>query len=232
MSLSSKPATLHANGEAAWDISDEVLSVIRREARPGMITLETGAGQSTLAFLQAGTHHTSVAPAKAEFEAIKAEAKERGLNVENLECVEAMSQLALPAMEGPLDIALIDGGHGFPIPAVDWAYLAPRLKTGGLMIVDDVDLWTGAMLKNFMKDDPAWEMEEVLRGRTAVFRLTEPFHLREWTNQPYVVKQSRWSQRFRKAKNLFKLLITGQFGAISAKMANERTLADAARNDY
>jgi predicted O-methyltransferase YrrM len=224
--------SLHAEGGANWDISDEVLGLIGREVRPGMVTLETGAGQSTLAFLAAGARHTAVTPSSAEIAAIKAAARSRGLDAGALTLREGYSQDVLPRLGGDLDMALIDGGHGFPIPALDWAFIAPRIRPGGLLVIDDVDLWTGRMLLDFMKADPAFTLEGVLRGRTAAFRVTERFMLREWTNQPYVVARSRWPQRMRKARNLAGLLARFDLGAVRAKLANEKRLAEAAKTDY
>lgn len=224
--------TLHAGGEAAWDISQEVLSLIAREVRPGMATLETGAGQSTLAFLEAGADHHAVTPSASEIAAIASAAAARGLDPDRLSLHEGCSQDILPGLTGDLDFALIDGGHGFPIPAIDWAYIAPRIKPGGMLVIDDVDLWTGRMILDFMKADPAFRLEGVLRGRTAAFRLKERFVLREWTNQPYVVARSRWPQRMRKARNLMGLLARFDLGAVRAKLANEKRLAAAAKADY
>jgi hypothetical protein len=225
---------LHAQGAAAWDISDEVLRFIAENVKPGQITLETGAGQSTLAFVRAGARHTAVTPSTTEAEAIRAAATAQGLPSDALSFVFGYSQTVLPTLaeHGPLDFVLIDGGHGFPIPAVDWVYTAPRLRVGGFMMVDDVDLWTGEMLVGFMAAEACWQKVTVLRGRTAVFKLVSPFELHEWTRQPYVVAKSRLPQSWRKAKNLAKLLLKGDFKAIRAKAANEQRLAEAARQDY
>jgi hypothetical protein len=227
---------LHADGAAAWDISDEVLAFIHSHVRPGMQTLETGAGQSTLAFLTAGAVHTAVTPSQSEADAIRRAALERELDTDRLAFAFGYSQDVLPGLMAErstsLDVVLIDGGHGFPIPTVDWVYTAPKLKLGGLMIVDDVDLWTGQMLVDFMRAEACWKHQTTLRGRTAVFRLVAPFQLREWTNQPFVVGKSRLPQAMRKARNLIGLLMKGDFAAIRRKAANEARLAQAARSDY
>ncbi len=225
---------LHADGDAAWDISGEVLDLIASQVRPGARTLETGAGASTLAFAQARAVHAAVTPSAEEIAAIRAEAERRGVSLANTVFHDGYSQDVLPRLSdaGRLDVALIDGGHGFPIPAVDWAYIAPRLNVGGLLIVDDVDLWTGRMLVDVTDAEPAWAREGLLRGRTAVFRLIAPFALREWTNQPAVVAKSRWPQTWRKLKNAAALALRGDLSAIRAKLANERRLAAAAARDY
>lgn len=225
---------LHANGSAGWDISDEVLGFIRTHVQPGDTTLETGAGASTLTFLAAGAHHHTVTPSKSECDLIAREASRRGLDANLLTVHEGYSQDVLPRLElgTPLDMVLIDGGHGFPIPAVDWVYTAPHLKVGGIMLFDDVDLWTGGMLVEFLKAEPGWEMLDLIRGRTAAFRMTAPFSLHEWTRQPHVVRKSKWTQRSRKAKNLAGLLAKGDFSSIKAKVANEKRLAEAAKEDY
>ena len=46
----------------------------------------------------------------------------------------------------PLDFVLIDGGHGFPTPMLDWFYGAGRLRRGGVAVFDDVQLPAVAML--------------------------------------------------------------------------------------
>ena len=225
---------LHAGGAAAWDASDAVLSYLQRELKPGWRTLETGAGRSTLAFAQAGCRHEVVTPAAAEVAAIRADGEARGLPMAAVTFHEGFSQDVLPRLSGPvedLDLVFIDGGHGFPIPAVDFQYLAPRVKLQGLMLIDDVDLWTGDMIVRVLRRDPAWRYEGLLNGRTAAFRKLAPFTPHEWTQQPYVRARSFWPQTRRKLVNGARLLASGRLGAVAAKLANERRLARAARDD-
>ncbi len=225
---------LHAEGAASWDISEEVLAFIDAHVTEGAHTLETGAGQSTLAFMAKGAWHHAVTPVGSEVAAIRGEAKRRGIDDSNTEFHVGYSQDVLPALklERKLDFVLIDGGHGFPIPAIDWTYTARHLAVGGMMMVDDVDLWSGQMLDRMMRSESAWKHVDTLRGRTVAFELVKPFELREWTNQPYVVAQSRWTQRMRKARNLAGLVARADVSAIRAKIGNERRLAVAAKADY
>lgn len=226
-------ATLHAAGAAAWDIQPGILALIDAHVRPGMTTLETGAGQSTIAFTKAGANHHAVTPSDDEALRIRAACAAQGVSVAHLHFHIGYSQDVLPRLEPtPVDFALIDGGHGFPIPAVDFCYIAPRLKPGGLMVIDDVDLWTGAMLVDFLKGEGAFSLQEIQRGRTAVFRCTGPFSLREWTNQPAVVAKSRLRQFSRKARNAVGLVLSGRAGELGKKLDNERRLAEAAKKDY
>jgi hypothetical protein len=41
----------------------------------------------------------------------------------------------------PVDLFMIDGGHGYPLPQLDWFYGAGRLKAGGILVLDDIHLW-------------------------------------------------------------------------------------------
>lgn len=223
---------LHAGGTAQWDISAEVLDFLTTHVKAGDMTLETGAGASSLVFARQGARHTAVTPSADEVRAIKAAGAEEGIDLSEVTFLEGYSQDVLPGLTGELDLVLIDGGHGFPIPAVDWCYTATRLKVGGHMLIDDVDLWTGQMIVQFMDGEEAWSRQAILRGRTAVYQLTQPFSLREWTNQPGVVARSRWPQTWRKLRNGLGLLAKGDFQAIREKAENERRLAEAARKDY
>ena len=224
---------LHAKGSAAWDASDAVLAFLGRELKPGWRTLETGAGRSTLAFAGAGCRHEVVTPAAGEIAAIRADGERQGLPMSAVTFHEGFSQDVLPRLAGveDLDLVFIDGGHGFPIPAVDFQYLAPRLKVDGLMLIDDVDLWTGDMIVQVLKRDEAWRFQGLLNGRTAVFRKLAPFTPHEWTKQPYVRRMSFWPQTRRKLVNGARLIATGRFAAAAGKLANERRLAAAARDD-
>ena len=109
------------------------------------MTLETGAGYSTIVFAQLGAQHTAITPAADEVQRITAYCTEQGIATERTTFKIGYSQDVLPGLEiTDLDLALIDGGDGFPIPAIDFFYLAPRLRVGGYLLIDDVDIWEPA----------------------------------------------------------------------------------------
>lgn len=228
----STAARLHAGGAAAWDASDAVLAYLERTLQSGWRTLETGAGRSTLLFAQKGCLHHAVTPSGSEIAAIQTSAEAEGVDLSAVSFHKGFSQDVLPRLEaGEFDLVFIDGGHGFPIPAVDFQFLAPRLAVGGLLLIDDVDLWTGDMIVQVLRRDAGWRFDGKLKGRTAVFRKLQPYVAHEWTKQPYVVRKSWWPQTGRKLRNGLGLLARGDLGAAARKLANERRLRESARND-
>ncbi|MCF3933457.1 class I SAM-dependent methyltransferase [Acuticoccus sp. M5D2P5] len=222
---------LHADGMANWEISGGVTEFIAAHCDAGTSSLETGAGVSTLAFAAAGARHTAVTPSADEIARIRAEAAERGIEMSGVTFVEGFSQNVLPSLTGPLDIVLIDGGHGFPIPAVDWTYAAARLTVGGYCLVDDIDIWTGQMLVQFMDEEDEWERVAIIRNRTAIFRLVKPFVLREWRHQRSVVAKSKFPRTLRRAKNAVGLIARGDLVALRHKFTHDRELSRSAKRD-
>jgi predicted O-methyltransferase YrrM len=223
---------LHASGAAAWDASEAVLAFLEETLEPGWRTLETGAGRTTLLFARKGCRHDAVTPSSDEIAAIKAAGAAQGVDLSAVTFHEGFSQDVLPRLsDHELDLVFIDGGHGFPIPAVDFQYLAPRLRVGGMLLIDDVDLWTGDMIVQVLRRDRGWRFEAKLKGRTAVFEKTRPYVAHEWTKQPYVVRKSFWPQTQRKLANGLRLLARGDVAAAARKLDHERRLKEAARQD-
>lgn len=64
----------------------------------------------------------------------------------------------------------MDGAHGFPYPVLDWWHLAPKLRTGGRMLLDDAYLPAVAGIVDFARASPAWELEPPASFRTACIR--------------------------------------------------------------
>ena len=80
--LISKKPQFHAwpNGRPAnWSVAPDVLRFIRASLEPSMRTLETGAGQTTVAFAIAGTHHVCITPDRAQAERIRGYCSEHGI---------------------------------------------------------------------------------------------------------------------------------------------------------
>jgi hypothetical protein len=91
----------------------------------------------------------------------------------------------LPRLEPrPLDLVLIDGAHGFPYPVLDWWFLAPRLRVGGLLVVDDAYLPPVGALADFLRGQPSWEVAAIPGRRTVVFRkLAEAEPGADWSGE-------------------------------------------------
>ncbi len=172
--------------------SDEVLGVIDGAVRPGWRTLETGSGLSTVVFALRGAEHVCVTPAAAEVEKIRTYCAGRGIALDRVRFHTERSELVLPRLApSPLDLVLIDGGHGFPSPFIDWFYTATALKVGGLLVVDDTQLWTGRVLRDFLDAEPAWTLRREFPLRAVVFEKTAELPAQpEWTDQPYVARRS------------------------------------------
>jgi len=162
---------LHGDGDECWGLAWPALAWLESELRSGMATLETGAGTSTLVFAAAGTEHESVTPESAEEDRVRAECARRNISSARVNFRIGPSHEVLPKLPyRPLDLVLIDGAHGFPYPLLDWWYLAPRLRVGGQMVLDDCYMPPVAVLLDFLREQASWKIEELLGRRTVVVR--------------------------------------------------------------
>ncbi len=177
---------------AIYALTTPALRLIADRVGPDDATLETGSGLSTIVFASTGARHTTVVPNRFEGERIIAYCAEHGISTDRVAFFFEPSERVLPGLDpDPLDLVLIDGSHSFPHTFIDWFYTAHRLRRDGLLLVDDVHLWTGRVLRDFMAGDPAWRLETEFLGRTSLFRKirdTDPDVL--WTDQPVVVRRS------------------------------------------
>src|SRR5581483_8137429 len=117
--LRAAPPGLHGRSEF-WGLAWEALAFVERTVQPGMATLETGAGASTIVFAARGADHEAVTPSQDEADRILAECGRRGIPTETLRFRIGSSADVLRAWEPrPLDLVLIDGAHAFPYPTLD-----------------------------------------------------------------------------------------------------------------
>jgi predicted O-methyltransferase YrrM len=193
--LLQNPPKLHTDefGQPiSWGLSDDVLYFLDKHVSNTFRTLETGAGLSTILFGLIGSQHTCIVPSKDQVDRIKDYCAQHNIPIQNISFEIDTSENVLPRLEiNDLDLVLIDGRHGFPTPFLDWYYASPKLKVGGTLIVDDTQIWTGRVLKEFLLLEPEWRLEEEFSNKTAVFKkLKEGSHSKEWNNQPYVFHRS------------------------------------------
>jgi Methyltransferase domain len=112
-----------------------------------------------------------VTPDEGERERILAECERRHISTANLCFRIGPSHEVLVALpHRPLDLVLIDGAHGFPYPILDWWHIAPRLRVGGRVLVDDCYMPPVAALVDFLRADESWEVAAAPGRRTIVMR--------------------------------------------------------------
>ncbi len=166
-----EPPSLHATGAICGGLHWAALEWIERTVQPGWATLETGAGLSTLVLASRGAVHEAVTPSQDEADRIRAEAESRGISLDGVRFRIASSHEELPRWEPrPLDLVLLDGAHGFPYPILDWWYVAPHLKSGGYLVLDDAYMDAVARLLEFLRSRPAWRVEGAVGYRTVIVR--------------------------------------------------------------
>jgi predicted O-methyltransferase YrrM len=213
-----------------WGLTEGALNFIYENVDDRSTTLETGCGLSTVVFALKGSRHTVIAPAESEFEITKNYCRERGIPTGQIDFISDSSQTVLPVLKlPPLDLVLIDGGHGFPTPYIDWFYTAGKLKNGGFLIVDDVGLWTCQILRDFLIEQPHWELVEEYQERTTIFKkISDGSEWLEWTHQPRVARGGRvkwiddqlhWEGNSSAIQRVFSDLKKGDFRTIGRKIA-------------
>jgi len=136
----------------------ECYEFIAEHVGPGSQTMETGLGFSTLCLANAGCHHTAMFLDPAEEAPLRAWADEHGIDLTGVRFVVGPSDVSLRGLpDDPVDLFFIDGGHGYPVPQLDWFYGASRLPEGGVLVLDDLQLWGPRQLDQFLGLDPRWE---------------------------------------------------------------------------
>ena len=186
---------LHEDAEGqphSWQLGSKALAFIAAHVQGGSRTLEIGAGVSTVLFALKGARHTCIVPYEKEVARIKAFCAEHRISVENVTFEVDFSERCLPRLDPTeLDLVLIDGAHGFPAPFLDWYYTAERLKVGGLLVIDDTQLWTGHVLRLFLSMQPEWKLEADFPPQSVIFsKVQGPVCSSDHTRQPYVIQES------------------------------------------
>jgi Methyltransferase domain len=205
---------------ASWAISEAVLRFLDENLESSFHTLETGAGFSTVVFAAKSARHTSVVPSHDEVEHIREYCAAHGISTENLEFHVEKSEVALPKLDPTeLDLVLIDGSHSFPSPFIDWYYTAMRLRVGGILVIDDTQLWTGHVLKRFLEAEPGWTRCSEPMGLAAAFVKESPmYELGNWDAQPFVARHSRLLLMTAKPRVALQLIRAGRFGPLLRRM--------------
>lgn len=169
--LRAAPPGIHGDGDEYWGLAWPALEWLEGELRTGMSTLETGSGASTMVFAAAGTSHVAVTPNAEEEARVRDACRRLGVTSEQVTFEIGYSHEVLPRLpEQPLDLALLDGAHGFPYPILDWWHVASRLAIGGRVLLDDAYMPPVTAVVDHARSSRAWEVERAVGYRTVVLR--------------------------------------------------------------
>ncbi|AFZ22698.1 hypothetical protein Cylst_0338 [Cylindrospermum stagnale PCC 7417] len=208
----------------SWQISDTTLNFLDKHINKNSKTLETGAGVSTLLFAIKGACHTCIVPDIKLVNRIREYCQNNQILPHKIDFHVDISERVLPSLTvDDLDLVLIDGRHAFPSPFIDWYYTCNKLKIGGMMIIDDTQIWTGSVLKNFLLSEPEWELKADLSSKTAVFvKLEESSHAKNWSEQRFIADKSRYSIATSKVNRGFEILSQGDLGKFFYKLMKKK----------
>jgi hypothetical protein len=188
--LQREPPPVHVESSAAWKgvlaASPDCLKFLADRARPGARTLETGCGSTTAVLTAARCQHTSIFYEAKEGTRFLAWCEKFGVATDQLELLVGSSPFVLAAQDPtPLDLVVIDGGHAYPFPQVDWYFTARRLVVGGTLVVDDVQLPAPYDLLRFLDRDPRWLRLAGTHRWAAFERVSEDGVDEDWYKQDF-----------------------------------------------
>ena len=207
--------SFHGEKEAGtrnWALAMPTLQWIASNLPKDAATLETGCGYSTVTFAASSGQHTVISPFAGEHDLIRKWCERNDMSTSHVRFYAQSSVDVLPGLEpSPLDMVLVDGAHEFPVPSIDWYYTADRVRKGGIMIIDDVQIPTGHIVMDFLQMERGrWEQVHTI-GRTCFFKklTSEPVARgMSWDNQPWCLMdlsmKGRIKQKFRKMLGIAK----------------------------
>lgn len=175
----------------AGSVSRKVLCGIAQYAeqiRPIKHSAETGSGKTTLLFSHLSAHHLVFAR---DIGRSVSQTKDSPiLNAQNVTFVEGPTQITLPnyRFTHKIQIALIDGPHGYPFPDLEYYYFYPLIETRGLLLLDDIQIPSIGRMFDIINSDDMFNLLEIV-GYMAIFERSEAplidAHSDSWWLQGY-----------------------------------------------
>lgn len=140
-------------------------------------TAETGCGKSTILFSNLSLEHLVFCVddrALGDQSSVRCFMENELTRIDSVHCIFGPTQRTLPHFDfkKPFDCVLLDGGHGYPFPDLEFYYFYPQIRTGGFLIVDDVQIASVGRMADFIQEDVMFDLVELV-GNTALFRRTE-----------------------------------------------------------
>ncbi len=170
--ISKLPADWHAAGS----VSPAVLSgIVRHAEQIGTIhnSAETGSGKTTLLFSHISLSHFVFAVDAGNGSVTQAKASPL-LNSAVVTFVEGPTQVTLPhhMFTHELQMVLLDGPHGYPFPDLEYYYFYPVIQSGGLLLIDDIQIPSIGRMFDIIKAGDMFRLLEIIEN-TAFLQRTD-----------------------------------------------------------
>jgi hypothetical protein len=175
-------------GETSWAVGPNAMRWIADHVNGDMVTLETGAGHTTVLFATLAQHHYCCTVSPREADKIRNYLERIGVSPGKVTFVLGPTDDTLPALEigKIIEFAYLDGCHGYPFPALDWHYIDKHLKVGGLLGMDNAELRPVREHCEFLEENKAYRLAgNVIDGAFVRFYEKLGDQDREWIDQPY-----------------------------------------------
>jgi len=163
----------------AGSVSMTMLEAIARHVGDRTLrhTMETGSGKTTLLLSHLSRRHLVFAINDYDGTDTRSITNVREsplFNGRSVEFIEGPTQVTLPRHDfrDKLQLALIDGPHGYPFPDLEYFHIYPHLEQDALLIVDDIQIPTVRHLFDFLREDEMFSLVEVVET-TAFLRRTD-----------------------------------------------------------
>lgn len=157
-----------------WSTARDAYVLLADLVGPSTRSIETGCGSSTAVFALRQADHVCATLVQEEADAFLEWARRHDVDVGRVRFLIGPSERTLPVMtDDAFDLVFVDGNHSFPAPVVDWFYLVTKLKVGGVVFVDDVQLPAPRLVADYMDSlAPTWQRVQ-RTDKWAAFRLTD-----------------------------------------------------------
>lgn len=170
---------LPADWHGAGSLSGEVLAAIARHASGRRIrhSVETGTGKSTLVLSHCSDDHTVFAQDdRGHGDSLQRVQGSPLLRRESVTFVVGPTQRTLPpfAFRHPLDLAMLDGPHGYPFPELEYYFIYQHLAEGAILIVDDINIPTVYNMFCVLREDEMYRLDEVVHTTAFFVRTGAP----------------------------------------------------------
>jgi hypothetical protein len=154
-------------GPFSWAVPPQIIRYFAATVKPDDLTIETGAGHSTVALAALAKHHICITVDEYSVGAIQRYLDEVGIPREKVTFIVESSDTALPRMmlTEKLDFAYIDGQHGYPFAALDWHFIDRLMKVGGIVGFDNAEIPSVHNHCEFLDLNRTYRLVENISGR-------------------------------------------------------------------